>query len=167
MLTEWLGCQRFDVVPRSVFEAIQTGEKVVPVVGVALPLDGRAISGGASCFLPIGDLQTGLPVHLNACFHVHKNRRDIWLPGASLGFVSTQGSEGSVSNSHVKWAQWNDTLLRHTQPLLWLEALKDAQLSSAAVLARLAEQHAGLEVDIVGDEDLPAAAPFRPRREEF
>ena len=34
--TEWLVCQRFDVVTPSVFQIIKTGENVVPVVGIAL-----------------------------------------------------------------------------------------------------------------------------------
>ena len=109
---------------------------MVPVIGLAMPMDTDEIPteilGGLSCFLPIGDLQTGLPVHLNACFNVHKNRRDIWLPGPSLGNLGSQ---------HVKWAKWNDTLLRHALPRLWLEAMRDLvsrrHVTSAHVLARL------------------------------
>ena len=110
---------------------------VVPVIGLAMPMDtpdevATEILGGLSCFLPIGDLQTGLPVHLNACFNVHKNRRDIWLPGPSLG---------SLGSQHVKWAKWNDTLLRHALPRLWLDAMRDLvsreHATPAHVLARL------------------------------
>ena len=110
----------------SVFQIIKTGENVVPVVGIALPLDADPLSGGASCFLPIGDLKTALPVHINACFHVHKNRRNIWMPDASYGKDSI----------HEQYAQWNDALLRDALPLLWREALLKLP-SDEAVLARL------------------------------
>ena len=134
--TSWLVYQRFDADTAQVREAIQDGSPVVPVIGLALPMDfdhlATELNGGASCFLPIGDLQTGLPIHVNACFNVLKNRRDIWLPSPSLGRMGDQ---------HVRWAKWNDTLLRHALPRLWMEALRDfVQLDAVKpehILARL------------------------------
>ena len=115
--TSWLVYQRFDAVTAGILKTIQEGSPVVPIIGIALPMRGsqapNAFIGGVSCFLPIGDLQTNLPVHLNACFNVHKNRRNIWLPGPS------------VTGEHERWAKWNAMLLSDALPGLWLEVLQD------------------------------------------
>ena len=108
----WRIYQRFDAQTPQVLKILCDGSPVVPVVGLAMPTDvASVLPGGASCFLPIGDLRTGLPVHVNACFNVLKNRRDIWLPGPSL------------AGKHVQWAKWNDVVLREALPRLWLAAL--------------------------------------------
>jgi hypothetical protein len=122
--TSWLVYQRFDAVTLGILKTIQEGSPVVPIIGIALPMRHnqapKAFIGGVSCFLPIGDLQTFLPVHLNARFNVHKNRRNIWLPGPSL------------THEHERWAKWNDMLLSDALPNLWLEALRDLATRQSA-----------------------------------
>ena len=127
--TAWRIYQRFDAQTPQVLKILCDGSPVVPVFGLAIPTDAASVlQGRASCFLPIGDLLTGLPVHVNACFNVLKNRRDIWLPGPSL------------AGNHVQWARWNDVVLREALPRLWLAALNHmaSKLQKFdAVLARL------------------------------
>ena len=126
----WLVFQSFDCSTQEVYDQMMmAGSSVVPVVGIALPDDNRPLpSGGASCTLPIGDLRTGLPIHVNACFEVHKNRRNIWLPGSSLG------------HPHARWAAWNQTLMHHALPRLWRAVMIDisqSDLPPESVLAQL------------------------------
>ena len=84
-------------------------------VHISVPFKGT-IRGRAFCFLPIGDIFTGLPVHLNACFHVKKDRRGLWIQdstSSSLGLVGKQ----------VDYAKWNEFLLTNALPILWMEVL--------------------------------------------
>jgi len=110
----WLVVQRFDVETRELLAALEDGCNAVPVVGLALPLsvtDGSQIEGVPFCFLPVGSMRTGLPLHINGSFHPTPNRRDLWLPAAEL------------DGGHEKKAKWNDVLMRHAVPRLWQDAL--------------------------------------------
>ena len=75
--TVWLSLQQYDV--NRELEDLVAHPKVekLPVVGVALRLSKRdvAVAGGLYCFLPIGDLKTRLPLHLNADFKLTPDRR--------------------------------------------------------------------------------------------
>jgi hypothetical protein len=65
----------------------------IPVVGIAVCLSSDVyVEGRAFCFLPIGEIVTKLPVHVNASFQVHKNRRNFWL----------ESEDGSTTGQH----QW-------------------------------------------------------------
>ena len=110
----WLIVQRFDVETQELLAALEDGCNAVPVVGLALPLsvtDGSQIEGVPFCFLPVGSMRTGLPLHINGSFHPTPNRRDLWLPAAEL------------DGGHEKKAKWNDVLMRHAVPRLWQDAL--------------------------------------------
>ena len=139
--TSWLVAQRFDAVTPEMIAEIRRGCEAVPVVGIALPLTGnQQVVGVPFCFLPVGSLSTGLPVHVNGAFASQPNRRELWLPGKE------------VDGKHASMAQWNDALMRYGVPSLWLEVLhligprRDARLPGGlpspaelgrAVLARL------------------------------
>ena len=140
--SKWLVAQRFDVTTPEVLRQLERdSQKVVPVIGLAFPLASplaspleaareaaRCIDGVAFCFLPMEGLQTHLPVHLNACFCVHDNRRGLWLPDPTLG------EEG---DSHVQMASWNAALLCHALPRLWVDVIvqlrTDGTLSADAM----------------------------------
>jgi HEPN domain-containing protein len=136
--TTWLIAQRFDAVTTGLCERIDECG-AVPVVGVAFQLDepgadedeaqaaARAqrarlerleaaaggptkFSGSVFCFLPVGDMRTGLPVHLNASFQVAKNRRSLWLKDAQ---------NSNLDGKHLKYAEWNHILMTKSLPRLW------------------------------------------------
>jgi len=111
---QWLVTQRFDT--SADLSALIVRCRTVPIVSVALPYEGT-VRGRAFCFLPIGDIFTGLPVHLNACFHVTKDRRGLWMKDA------TSSSLGRVGNQ-IDYAEWNQVLLTDALPRLWKEALE-------------------------------------------
>lgn len=109
----WLTTQRFNVENVEVIKLLAAGCKYVPIVSVAVSLDHGstgveespshlAMTGAAFCSLPIGSLQTHLPVHLNASFAVHKNRRSLWYEDIT---TITDGDK------HALWSRWNRLLL--------------------------------------------------------
>jgi hypothetical protein len=77
--TVWLSLQQYDI--NRELEDLVAHPKVekLPVVGVALRLSKRdaPVPGGLYCFLPIGDMKTHLPVHLNADFKLTPDRRKL------------------------------------------------------------------------------------------
>ena len=116
---QWLVLQSFDT--RTEFVNMIAQCCAVPVLGVAIPLDnttsGARADGSVFCFLPVGDIVTGLPVHLNASFNLTKNRRSMWRN------TSEQSSIGLVGQQHT-WAAWNDVLLTQALPDLWAVGLE-------------------------------------------
>ena len=119
----WLVVQRFDVVTPELLNSLRDGCDAVPIVGLALPISAArvAIVGAPFCFLPIGSMRTGLPLHVNGSFHVASNRRSLWLNGG----LSAEGSEAQeLDGKHKQNAAWNEALMRHAVPQLWLEVLR-------------------------------------------
>jgi hypothetical protein len=111
----WFVARRFDTSKN--LATLISSCRAVPIVGVAVPWQGT-VRGRAFCFLPVGDIFTGLPVHLNACFKVKKDRRGLWLKDkhdSSLGLVGQQ----------VDQAEWNDLILTQAMPKLWTEVLTE------------------------------------------
>ncbi|CAK0871811.1 unnamed protein product [Prorocentrum cordatum] len=92
----------------------------VPMVALALPL-GQAADGCLFASLPL-PLTTKLPVHVNAYFRLHDNRRNIWRLSPDL------------DGEHRMWAQWNERLLTGMVPLLYAQAL-ELLASTAGVAA--------------------------------
>lgn len=82
--SKWLVAQKFEG-DNSKLINLMTKCASIPVSGVAIPLCGKSPSLRMRpfCFLPIGDISTGLPIHINGTFQVHKNRRSIWLDSVS------------------------------------------------------------------------------------
>ena len=80
---------------------------------VALPMH-APVRGRAFCFLPL-PLPSGLPCHVNGCFAVTSNRRDLWTEGAD----KTLGDQ-----SHARKARWNALLCAHALPRLYASALE-------------------------------------------
>eukprot|EP00038_Savillea_parva_P031293 m.84631 g.84631 ORF g.84631 m.84631 type:complete len:3122 (+) comp9602_c0_seq1:196-9561(+) len=104
------------------------GNMSEPDDGAAQPTQPDAASvedGGVFCFLPVGAMQTGLPVHLNASFQVTKDRRSLWR------------SAGDLDGRHKAWAKWNEVLLNEAIPELVVDALADmaAETSPRAATA--------------------------------
>lgn len=112
--TKWLVVQRYEA--RKTAQAV--GCETVPIIGLAALLGtDDPLRGAVFCFLPVGDIATGLPVHVNGCFEVQDNRRNLWLDNASL----TGGS--TLSGGHLASARWNQALCTECLPQLWLELL--------------------------------------------
>lgn len=88
-----------------------------PRVDLAFPCDKEKDSGQGRvcCFLPLpdnGSNKTGLPVHVNACFGLTDNRRQIkW-----------QESD----QKHDEHALWNELLVKQVLPQTYLILIKDA-----------------------------------------
>ena len=110
--TAWLVAQRFDVKAAPLVEALRQGSEALPIVGVAVPMSERHVEGVPFCFLPIGNMKTGLPLHVHGAFASTPNRRMLWLPGPE------------VDGKHADMARWNDALMRHAVPRLWVDVLK-------------------------------------------
>lgn len=127
--TAWLVVQRFDATDHKLLELMEDCG-ALPTVGVAIRLPdpantaaiGSAVTlppaGAVFCFLPVGDLKTGLPVHVNGSFQVTKNRRSLWLK-------SGNDKASEMDGAHAVWAEWNATLLCSTLPSLWVKVLAD------------------------------------------
>ncbi|MGH0167379.1 UNVERIFIED_CONTAM: hypothetical protein FKN15_052509 [Acipenser sinensis] len=97
-----------------------------PQVGLAFPLDQEEtlVDGRLSCFLPLPNNEpnrTGFPVHVNACFGLTDNRRNIkWL---------------EEDQRHDEAAKWNELLVQEFLPLAYLQIILDAiSLSRNSVL---------------------------------
>nr|XP_030738557.1 sacsin isoform X4 [Globicephala melas] len=110
--TVWLICTCMDTGEALKFSLSESGRRlgVVPcgAVGVFLAeiQDGkwavRPQAGEVFCYLPLR-IKTGLPVHINGCFAVTSNRKEIWK-------TDTKG-------------HWNTTFMRHVVVKAYLEAL--------------------------------------------
>lgn len=124
----WLVVQQFSR-EASMLKTIKESA-AIPVVGIAVCLSPElSVDGRAFCFLPIGEIMTNLPVHVNASFQVHKNRRNFWLhssDGSATGlhqwylliFISLLLT--FLGNTYVicSWAEWNKILMTRVLPLM-------------------------------------------------
>ena len=141
---DWFVCERLDFITPSVLDAMRKGccshaTPVIPVVGIAMPLtaDGVPFVGVPYCFLPIGQMRTGLPVQVNGSFRPTPNRRELWLPGEEL------------DGNHEKFALWNEVLMNDAVPALWLEALRNLASAGIATTAGGIATTAGRQFDIL------------------
>ncbi|XP_063069583.1 sacsin-like isoform X1 [Engraulis encrasicolus] len=88
-----------------------------PQVDLAFPCDREKFfsDGRLSCFLPLPNNEsnrTGLPVHINACFGLTDNRRQI------------KWQDEDQKNDEA--AQWNEILMTDVLPLSYLKMILDA-----------------------------------------
>lgn len=125
--TTWFVFQKFDASTPAMQREFVNGPTPIPVIGIAFPANTNGLQGSASCFLPIGNMCTKLPVHVNASFNVLKNRRDIWLPCPSLG---------NSGDKHVQWEKWNATIIEFALPQLWKEAIENLISSSSLTTSK-------------------------------
>lgn len=115
-VTNWLICSCMDVTEALKFSLSESGTRLglVPCGGVAVLLaeeENRKWTVKASttpigevfCYLPLR-IKTGLPVHINGCFAVTSNRKEIWK-------TDTKG-------------QWNSIFMRHVIVQAYLAALE-------------------------------------------
>lgn len=113
--TNWLICSCMDVTEALKFSLSDSGKRLglVPCGGIAVLLseeDNRKWTvktsatpiGEVFCYLPLR-IKTGLPVHINGCFAVTSNRKEIWK-------TDTKG-------------QWNSIFMRHVIVQAYLAAL--------------------------------------------
>ncbi|XP_028817389.1 sacsin isoform X2 [Denticeps clupeoides] len=113
--TSWLICSCMDVTEALKFSLSESGKRLglVPCGGVAVLLteeENRKWTmrtnpspiGEVFCYLPLR-IKTGLPVHINGCFAVTSNRKEIWK-------TDTKG-------------QWNSVFMRHVIVKAYLAAL--------------------------------------------
>ncbi|KAM3615803.1 uncharacterized protein V6R79_008113 [Siganus canaliculatus] len=105
-VTNWLICSCMDATEALKFSLSDSGKRLglVPCGGVAVLLseeenrkwtvktNGTPI-GEVFCYLPLR-IKTGLPVHINGCFAVTSNRKEIWK-------TDTKGHWNSVFMRHV------------------------------------------------------------------
>lgn len=114
-VTNWLICSCMDVNEALKFSLSDTGKRLglVPCGGVAVLLSeeenhkwtvkvNATPIGEVFCYLPLR-IKTGLPVHINGCFAVTSNRKEIWK-------TDTKG-------------QWNSLFMRHVIVQGYLAAL--------------------------------------------
>uniref|UniRef100_A0A4W2BNF2 Sacsin n=1 Tax=Bos indicus x Bos taurus TaxID=30522 RepID=A0A4W2BNF2_BOBOX len=110
--TTWLICTCMDTGEALRFSLSESGRRLglVPCGAVAVLLAEvqdqkwavRPQAGEVFCYLPLR-IKTGLPVHINGCFAVTSNRKEIWK-------TDTKG-------------RWNTTFMRHVVVKAYLEAL--------------------------------------------
>lgn len=100
-------------------EILDLAEKLSfsPQVDLAFPYEEESdcSKGRLSCFLPLpndASNKTGLPVHVNACFGLTDNRRQIKWPESD--------------QKHDQHAIWNELLLKEVLPQTYLSLIKDA-----------------------------------------
>ncbi|XP_036005447.1 sacsin [Fundulus heteroclitus] len=128
-VTNWLICSCMDVSEALKFSLSDSGKRLglVPCGGVAVLLSeeenrkwtvktNATPIGEVFCYLPLR-IKTGLPVHINGCFAVTSNRKEIWK-------TDTKG-------------QWNSVFMRHV--------IVQAYLAALAMLRSLAESGELLE----------------------
>lgn len=121
-VTNWLICSCMDANEALKFSLSDSGKRLglVPCGGVAVLLSeeenhkwtvkmNATPTGEVFCYLPLR-IKTGLPVHINGCFAVTSNRKEIWK-------TDTKG-------------QWNSVFMRHVIVQAYLAAL--AMLRSMA-----------------------------------
>ncbi|KAK2847013.1 hypothetical protein Q5P01_010012 [Channa striata] len=114
-VTNWLICSCMDATEAMKFSLSESGKRLglVPCGGVAVLLseeENRKWTvktnvtpiGEVFCYLPLR-IKTGLPVHINGCFAVTSNRKEIWK-------TDTKG-------------QWNSVFMRHVIVQAYLAAL--------------------------------------------
>ncbi|KAM9853358.1 sacsin isoform 2-T2 [Aulostomus maculatus] len=114
-VTNWLICSCMDVTEALKFSLNDSGKRLglVPCGGVAVLLSeeenrkwtvksSTTPIGEVFCYLPLR-IKTGLPVHINGCFAVTSNRKEIWK-------TDTKG-------------QWNSVFMRHVIVQAYLAAL--------------------------------------------
>uniref|UniRef100_UPI00398E5476 sacsin isoform X2 n=1 Tax=Pristiophorus japonicus TaxID=55135 RepID=UPI00398E5476 len=127
--TTWLICSCMDTGEALIFSLQESGRRLglVPCGAVSVLLsetEGNKWSiktngsayGEVFCYLPL-IIKTGLPVHINGCFAVSSNRKEIWK-------TDTKG-------------KWNNVFMRHVIVQAYLEAL--AVLRDMAVNAELVD----------------------------
>ncbi|XP_024139292.1 sacsin isoform X1 [Oryzias melastigma] len=128
-VTSWLICSCMDGSEALKFSLSDSGKRLglVPCGGVAVLLseeENRKWTvktnsnpiGEVFCYLPLR-IKTGLPVHINGCFAVTSNRKEIWK-------TDTKG-------------QWNSVFMRHVIVQAYLAAL--SMLRSMAESGELLE----------------------------
>ncbi|XP_041657117.1 sacsin isoform X2 [Cheilinus undulatus] len=114
-ITNWLICSCMDATEALKFSLSDSGTRLglVPCGGVAVLLSeeenhkwtlktNATPIGEVFCYLPLR-IKTGLPVHINGCFAVTSNRKEIWK-------TDTKG-------------QWNSVFMRHVIVQAYLAAL--------------------------------------------
>jgi hypothetical protein len=111
--TPWMIVQQFSANNSKLLGLMQKCT-AIPVVGIAMQLcpEASRMNGAVYCFLPVGTMQTELPVHVNASFQVAKNRRSLWLKSST-----------ELTGKHGQWIEWNEELLLTSLPDLWVHAL--------------------------------------------
>ncbi|KAK1785875.1 hypothetical protein P4O66_003241 [Electrophorus voltai] len=113
--TNWLICSCMDATEALKFSLSESGKRLglVPCGGIAVLLSeeenrkwtlktNASPIGEVFCYLPLR-IKTGLPVHINGCFAVTSNRKEIWK-------TDTKG-------------QWNSIFMRHVIVQAYLAAL--------------------------------------------
>ncbi|XP_035477575.1 sacsin isoform X1 [Scophthalmus maximus] len=114
-VTNWLICSCMDATEALKFSLSDSGKRLglVPCGGVAVLLSeeenrkwtvktNATPVGEVFCYLPLR-IKTGLPVHINGCFAVTSNRKEIWK-------TDTKG-------------RWNSVFMRHVIVQAYLAAL--------------------------------------------
>ncbi|KAG9491985.1 hypothetical protein GDO78_000478 [Eleutherodactylus coqui] len=111
--TTWLICSCMDINDALKFALSDSGKRLglVPCGGVAVMLsesqDGKwrvkPFSGNVGevfCYLPLR-IKTGLPLHINGCFAVTSNRKEIWKTDTKGRDMSTSGELMNYNYSSI------------------------------------------------------------------
>ncbi|GBB96452.1 hypothetical protein RclHR1_02760005 [Rhizophagus clarus] len=90
--------------------------KLIPNVGLAIPLDNLNVAGRLFCFLPL-PIEMPFPASVHGYFAVKTDRRSLWSP-AEKEDLSTGGS----ADLHV---EWNIYLFEKVLPKAWAKFLRE------------------------------------------
>ena len=114
---------------------------------VALPLHG-AVVGRAFSFLPL-PLLTALPCHVNGCFALTSNRRELW----------TEDADRQLTDQHnLRKARWNQLLCSRALPQLYSRALEPLAADESGAWPR---QRLGELLPLASGASVPQAALWR------
>ncbi|GJJ74593.1 sacsin [Entomortierella parvispora] len=100
---------------KSDYKADIAGQRMIPWVGLAAPVDSSANVGLSNlfCFLPLA-IHTPHPVHINGHFAVKQSRREIWTNHSDD--IASQSSQGIKSS-------WNQFLCERILPVAYMKLL--------------------------------------------
>ncbi|KAM4628232.1 sacsin isoform 2-T2 [Polymixia lowei] len=144
-VTNWLICSCMDATEALKFSLGESGKRLglVPCGGVAVLLSeeenrkwtvktNTTPIGEVFCYLPLR-IKTGLPVHINGCFAVTSNRKEIWK-------TDTKG-------------HWNSVFMRHVIVQAYLAALSTLRsLSESGELLNYSYYAAWPDPSLVHDD---------------
>lgn len=141
-------------------ECCETEDPNSALDAVLWPCASQSCGGKIFSYLPVGGIETGLPVHLNGNFALTENRRNLWLSSASSFRERDRGrgplfSPDALTNERPRqggtarergeyiqdelddvlglardWQDWNQLLLSCLLPPVYLKAFLTAESSS-------------------------------------
>ncbi|CAG8565081.1 11420_t:CDS:10 [Rhizophagus irregularis] len=98
------------------FDIDISNHKLIPNIGLAVPLNNLNVTGRLFCFLPL-PIEMPFPVSVHGYFAVKSDRRSLWLPAENEG-LALRGS----ANLNI---EWNLYLFEKVLPKAWAKFLRE------------------------------------------